>query len=155
MKAIVAMSKNRVIGNAGTIPWHLSEDLKFFKKMTSGSTMIMGRKTFESLPSTMKIGDRKLIVLTKQGWSTVSGQLKFVSYPCPLPVDSWVCGGAEVYRELLPLCTDLYLTRVLKDYEGDTFFPSFDHLFIQKEVVERNDDFMIIHYVRRAQEAIT
>lgn len=144
------MAKNRVIGNNGAIPWHISDDLKFFKKMTSGSTMIMGRKTFESLPKSMKLGDRNLIVITKQGWGAASTKLSFASLPSKFPENSWVCGGAEIYRELLPQCTDLYLTRVLKDYEGDTFFPSFEHLFIQHAVIEQTPEYIIIHYKRKA-----
>lgn len=152
MKAIAAMSKNRVIGLMGKLPWHISGDLKFFKKMTQGQICVVGRKTYEGLPP---LRNRKFVVVTKDvtyplkdnmvaTWHDIN-LVPSVNQTEPL----WLIGGAEMYRQYLPVCTDLYLTRILKDYEGDTMFPSFDHLFIYKETLESNQDYMIVHYKRR------
>lgn len=153
MKAIAAMSKNRVIGKDGKLPWHIPGDLKFFKKMTHGCRCLVGRKTFESLPF---LADREFAVVSrdinypKTGHKNkVAGILTGISGHSTHVNTQWVIGGAEIYKLALPMCTDLYLTRVLKDYEGDATFPTFDHLFIYNETLESNPEYMIIHYKRR------
>jgi len=155
MKAIAAMAKNRTIGKGGQIPWHLPGDLKFFKKMTMGGNLIIGRKTYESLPPKGLPGRTCFVVTRNESYDRREGDgliteagMKNLS-PIMFGDDWWVVGGGEIYRHLLPYCADLYLTRVLKDYEGDATFPTFDHLFIQHDIVERTPEYIIIHYVRR------
>lgn len=157
MKAIAAMASNRVIGLNGQLPWRIPGDLKFFKKMTTGCRCIVGRKTFETLP---KLPDRRFVMMTKNTTNldllrdkTLKNNLVGVwADQNTIPLygdDTWVIGGAEIYRMFLPHCTDLYLTRIFKDYEGDAFFPSFEHLFIQEQVIESNPEYAIVHYVKR------
>jgi dihydrofolate reductase len=152
-KAIAAMAENRVIGNGDTIPWHLPEDFKFFKQTTMGHVLLMGRKTFESIGRPLP--GRETVILSRSGFShdgvkTVSsldaldcsGELRTV----------FVCGGAEIYQQMLPDCSDLYLTHVKRTVEGDAFFPEFEHLFEPVETLQDNADFRIVHYRRRLPE---
>src|SRR5580698_9103243 len=122
--AIAAMSENRVIGDRGKIPWHLPEDFRWFKHKTLGDTLIMGRKTFESIGKPLP--GRKTLVLTRLN-STGPGGAPSVSLASLVKLEPdqtyWICGGAEIYRQFLPRCAALYLTRVKRVVAGDAFFP--------------------------------
>ena len=149
-KAIAAMSQNRVIGNRLKIPWHLSEDFEWFKKMTTGQIVVMGRKTFESIGKPLP--NRLTIVLTRtQRW--IPG-VQTVTDLNEIDLDHttrtvFICGGAQVYQQALPLCSDLYLTLVKRVVDGDTFFPRFEDRFeIQEELLDC-PDFKITHYRNR------
>src|SRR5713101_4119004 len=125
-KAIAAMSLNRVVGAGNKIPWHLPEDFKWFKKMTTGHIVVMGRKTFESIGKPLP--NRETIVLSRSqfhypGVQTVSALSQIDLANETLEV--FICGGAEIYQQALPLCSDLYLTLVKRQVEGDKFFPAF------------------------------
>lgn len=132
--AIAAMSENRVIGDHGKIPWHIPEDFRWFKHKTMGGTLIMGRKTFESIGKPLP--GRKTIVLSRFSakaqalgipLSSIAGLLE--EYLPEHPDEAyWVCGGGEIYRQLLDHCHYVYLTIVKKQIEGDTFFSSAEHL---------------------------
>jgi len=130
--AIAAMSENRVIGNQGKIPWHLPEDFRWFKHKTIGGTLVMGRKTFESIGKPLP--GRKTLILSHQPHETFplpTYTLKslFDDYVAKHIKESyWVCGGGEIYRQLLDHCHYLYLTVVKKQVEGDVLFPSPEHL---------------------------
>ena len=149
-KAIAAMSENRVIGNANRIPWHLPEDFKWFKKTTTGHILVMGRKTFESIGKPLP--DRETIVLSKSGFShpgvrTVRGIEEAATAD---DREIFICGGAQIYEQALPLCSDLYLTRVKRVVEGDAFFPPFEHLFQRAETISETAEFTIEHWQRKA-----
>src|SRR5277367_2048684 len=105
--AIAAMSENRVIGNQGKIPWHLPEDFRWFKHKTMGGTLVMGRKTFESIGKPLP--RRKTIVLSRDAkFSAVDTYLDITSLEQALPAlpaPYWICGGAEIYRQLLEKCS--------------------------------------------------
>jgi len=144
------MSQNRVIGNRLKIPWHLSEDFNWFKKMTTGQIVVMGRKTFESIGKPLP--NRLTIVLTRtQRW--IPG-VQTVTDLNEIDLDHttrtvFICGGAQVYEQALPLCSDLYLTLVKRVVDGDTFFPRFEDRFeIQEELLDC-PDFRITHYRNR------
>src|SRR5256884_2246730 len=112
-KAIAAMSENRVIGRGNQIPWHLPEDFEWFKKTTTGNVIVMGRKTFESIGRPLP--NRTTIVLSRSGFSypgvrTVKSLDEIT--PSAEPGEVFICGGADVYRQALPLCSELYLTLV-------------------------------------------
>jgi dihydrofolate reductase len=149
-QAIVAMSLNRVIGAGNRIPWHLPEDFKWFKQMTTGQVIVMGRKTFESIGKPLP--NRTTIVLTRSGWSapgveTVSdlGQVSPV-HTVLAGRKIFICGGAQVYQQALPLCSDLYLTLVKRVVEGDTFMPSFEDNFELVAELQDRPEFKILHY---------
>jgi len=152
-KAIAAMSLNRVIGAGNRIPWHLPEDFKWFKKMTTGQVIVMGRKTFESIGKPLP--NRTTIVLTRSpepipGVRMLSDLSQLdAADPALGGREIYICGGAQVYKQALPLCSDLYLTLVQRVVEGDILFPAFEDQFeLVEEVLER-PEFKILHYRAR------
>lgn len=149
-KAIAAMAENRVIGHAGDIPWHLPEDFKWFKKTTMGGILVMGRKTFESIGKPLP--GRETFVLSRQALS-IPGVRSFSEFESIEAHETdktlWIAGGAEIYRQALPLCCELLLTRVHRQCEGDTFFPEFENAFTYVEAIQKNEEFTIERWVRR------
>jgi dihydrofolate reductase len=152
-KAIAAMSLNRVIGAGNRIPWHLPEDFQWFKRMTTGHVIVMGRKTFESIGKPLP--NRTTLVLTSSpapiaGVRTISA-LREIDPAAPdlAGREIFICGGARLYQEALPLCSDLYLTLVQREVEGDTFFPPFEDRFELAEQVLDHPEFRIFHYRAR------
>lgn len=149
-KAIAAMSLNRVIGVDNKIPWHLPEDFKWFKRMTTGQVIVMGRKTFESIGKALP--NRTTIVLsrTKQDVPDVQVVTDLDALQLALlqvaNKDIFICGGAELYRQTLPLCSNLFLTLVKREVEGDTFFPQFEDRFILAEILFENNEMKICRY---------
>jgi dihydrofolate reductase len=147
--AIAAMSLNRVIGQHGRIPWHLPEDFKWFKQTTIGHTLVMGRKTFESIGRPLP--QRTTVILSRAG-ITFPGTKTIRSLaelnPDQYPGKIFIAGGSEIYQQTLPLCSDLYLTVVQREVVGDAFFPAFEDQFTLREVIAENHDFKILHYVR-------
>jgi dihydrofolate reductase len=121
---VVAHSRNRVIGRGGELPWHLPTDLRRFRELTSGGTVVMGRRTWDSLPPRFRpLPDRRNVVVSRNG--------------CDAPVvcrsvaeavrgDCFVIGGGELYAQALPLADRVYATEVDADVEGDAFFPPLD-----------------------------
>lgn len=155
MKAIAAMSLNRVIGAGNQIPWHLPEDFKWFKQTTTGHVLVMGRKTFESIGRPLP--NRLTLVLTRSlepiaGVQTLA-DLKELKPEAYGGRELFICGGAQVYAQALPLCSDLYLTLVNREVEGDTFFPPFEHLFEPAAEVLVRPEFKIVHYKRVMRDA--
>lgn len=143
--AIAAMSKNRVIGKNQNLPWHIPEDLKYFKQVTSGKTIIMGRKTFESVGRPLP--NRRNIVLTRQSdfqaegvetFSDLSAALAQLKMELPSNEEVFIVGGAQIYREALPYTRRLYLTLIDKEFDGDTFFPELD-LEEEFKLISRKD----------------
>ena len=146
-KAIAAMSLNRVIGQGHKIPWHLPEDFKWFKKMTTGHVIVMGRKTFESIGKPLP--NRETIVLSRSQFHYPGVRTISDSNQIDLTQETrevFICGGAEIYQQALPLCSDLYLTLVKKEVAGDKFFPAFEHRFEAVEVIRDCGEFSITHY---------
>src|SRR5215510_12933249 len=147
------MSLNRVIGAGGKIPWHLPEGFKWFKKMTTGQVVVMGRKTFESIGKPLP--NRTTIVLSQSRFSPpgvmAASDLSRIDMTDSAIAgrDIFICGGAQVYAQALPLCSDLYLTLVKRVVEGDTFFPPFEDRFEAIEEVLDRPEFKIIHYRNR------
>ena len=146
-KAIAAMSENRVIGNGGKIPWHLPEDFKWVKTCTRGQVIAMGRKTFESMGRPLP--DRQNIVISRQcsdipGCQVLSSLDELEAYQTDR--DIWIFGGAEIYAAAMDRIATLYLTIVRGQYEGDAFFPPFEHLFGPPEPVRDTPEFKILKY---------
>jgi dihydrofolate reductase len=148
--AIAAMSLNRVIGAGNKIPWHLPEDFRWFKQMTTGHVLIMGRKTFESIGKPLP--NRTTVVLSRSA-NSIPGVRVLPGLESINPKADglagrtlFICGGAELYERALPLCSDLYLTLVKRVVEGDRFFPPFEEQFELAEEVLDNPQFRISHY---------
>ena len=143
------MSLNRVIGQGNTLPWHLPDDFKWFKKMTVGQIVVMGRKTFESIGKPLP--NRTTIVLSRHPFTHPGVQTISNLSELDLPNDDreiFICGGGQVYQQTLPLCTDLYLTLVKRIVEGDTFFPPFEDDFVALDEIVDCAEFKITHYRR-------
>ena len=156
--ALAAMSENRVIGNNGKVPWHLSDDFRWFRHMTVGRTVLMGRKTYESIGHPLP--ERKIIVLTRSAESIPGVEI------CPdvdLLVHRWeanntfkqnfeglvICGGSEVYRIFLPYCSGLYLTRVKQTIEGNAIFPTFENDYDLHQVIHETEEFRVESWLHK------
>ena len=142
---IAAMAKNRVIGKDNQLPWHLPEDLRFFKKMTSGKVMIMGRKTFEGLPG--HLPDRHHIVISRSAFvaeeedvdfvTSLDAAIELAASLISQPSDEvFIIGGGEIFQQSLKLVDRIYLTVIEQDYEGDAKYPLFDE---SQFVLERDE----------------
>lgn len=135
---IVAIANDHVIGKDNKLIWHISEDLKRFKRITSGNKMIMGRKTFQSLPGVLP--NREHIIITRDKNFNVDSEAVTICHDLNSLINTYensdeevfIIGGAEIYKQFLPHAKKLYLTRIDHDFEGDTFFPEIN-----------NDDFEI------------
>ena len=143
MIAIAAMSRNRVIGADGRIPWHISEDLKFFKRTTLGHIIVMGRKTYDSLGKPLP--GRENWVVSRE--ADIAGVTVLRSFDAiEEPTDGrqlYIIGGAQLYAALLPRCSELLLTRIDRDVAGDTFFPEFESTFDTGEILQSGPDYEI------------
>ena len=185
------MSLNRVIGRGNTIPWHLPEDFRWFKELTTGGIVVMGRKTFASLPKPLpnrtnvvfsraprllsrdpefqkKCGSPPLVGhwavrLRKQnyqlGFERIASREVWLVRDFRRWLDAlqkhrpkrevFVIGGSQIYERLLPECTDLYLSVVFREVDGDAFFPEFERWFRNEyEVVRKFTEFEVRHYQR-------
>ncbi|MGB0578510.1 MAG: dihydrofolate reductase [Limisphaerales bacterium] len=147
-KVIAAMSLNRVIGNGPDIPWHIPEDFKWFKQTTMGQVLVMGRKTYESIGRPLP--GRETVVLSRSGFA--DERVKTIASIDELEVDArevFICGGGQIYAQLLSRCDVLYLTLVKREVEGDAFFPAFEDEFDLDETVRVEDEFEIRRYSRK------
>jgi len=162
MKAILAMPKNRAIGKNGGLPWpSIKNDFKWFKEFTTGNTIIVGKKTFDTLPL---LKNRECLVLVKEDTildsyienqylvnnNSMTGKLITIS-----EIKSYndfrqsyliVAGGAKTYINLLPYIDEFYVTHVTGSYDGDVFMPPFEHMFSKNEVVKEFDGHKVIKY---------
>jgi len=152
--AIVAMTSDRIIGRDGTLPWHLPEDLAFFKRTTSGYPIVMGRKTYESIGRPLP--KRRNIVLTRdQNWA-VPG-VETIHEPADLRTLSdlddtvFIIGGAEVYSAFLDLTDELLVSRVQENFPGDTRFPEFESRFPHQERIESHPGFEVWRYSKTSR----
>ena len=126
---IYARARNGAIGVNNALPWHLPEDLAHFKRTTLGQPVIMGRKTWDSLPPKFRpLPGRLNIVVTRQSDWQAEGALRASSIAdamrqCPADADAWVIGGAEIYAQAAPMASSAVVTEIDRDYEGDAFAP--------------------------------
>lgn len=128
LSIIVAVSENGVIGDRNRLLWHISEDLKRFKALTTGHPVVMGRKTYESLGRPLP--DRTNVVITRQaldlaGCRVVHSLAEALAL-FPAGEEVFIIGGAEIYAQALPIADRFYLTRILHPYAGDTRFPDWN-----------------------------
>lgn len=151
---IAAIDQEKAIGKNGEIPWHIPEDLKHFKEKTTGHPIIMGRKTFESLPENFRpLPERTNIVLTrsdmdKEGVEIAKSFQKAYSIARDHGEEAFIIGGASVYEQALPQADRMILTEVKKEVDGDTFFPEFDREEWNEESREEHEDFDFVTYTR-------
>jgi dihydrofolate reductase len=127
---IVAIAENLAIGKNNDLLWHIPGDLKYFKKVTSGHPVIMGKRTYDSLPK-RPLPNRRNIVITDIPGEVIAGcemayNIEDAIALCDPSQENFIVGGASIYRQFLPFAGRLYLTRVHKSFEGDVFFPEID-----------------------------
>jgi len=152
LKAIVAMASNRVIGKDGDLPWRISEDLKWFKRLTLGNPILMGRVTMDSLgrplPKRRNVAISRSLREPTEGFELVES--------CDAALDLlkdeetiFIIGGGQIYREMIPQCDEVYLSYVFHPYEGDTHLLKFEDDFTIAEILYRDDDFELRRCVRK------
>ncbi|MEY3932932.1 MAG: Dihydrofolate reductase [Pseudomonadota bacterium] len=129
LSIIVAMSSNHVIGVNNTLPWHLTEDLKYFKSLTTGHTIIMGRKTYQSIGRPLP--HRRNIVISRNTETSYEGAEVVHSIEDAISISKndkevFVIGGADIYKQALNQVDYLYITEIKKSFSGDAFFPEID-----------------------------
>lgn len=152
---IAAMSPNGAIGYKGAIPWHVAEDLAHFKAVTFGHTVVMGSKTYFSLPNGALPGRRNIVLSRKL--DSINGCEVCHSLPealsrCKVDGEVFIIGGASVYEEALPIADKLYLTLISSNpLHADTFFPRMDLQDWEETKKEKHDGFSFIEFVRKRQ----
>lgn len=148
---IAALGPNRVIGQGGSLPWHIGEDLQRFKRLTTGSTILMGRKTWDSLGRPLP--RRRNVVLSRspipgvECYDSVHGALQALGKEERV----FVIGGGQIYEETLLLADELFLTLVHRQVSGDVFFPPYEHLLdgrFREVFRETHAGFEFVDYVR-------
>lgn len=153
---IAAIGKNNELGKNNSLIWHLPSDMKFFKETTMNHKVVMGRKTYESIPGGLP--GREIIVISTR---TVDGDIKtfdninsIVDKYKNSEEEIFICGGASIYKQFLPYADKLYLTEISRsDQEADTFFPEFNRQEWQRKVIakknEKDINFEICEYTRK------
>ena len=160
---IAAVAANGVIGRDGTMPWHLSADLKHFKALTTGKRIVMGRRTWQAFPRPLP--NREHVVVSSSQLTLPEGVIQVPSLAAALALPAhaespvFVIGGNAMYREALPLTDDLYLTEIAQNVDGDTVFPEWDRAQFREAsrephaapLINGGPDvtFSFVHYVRR------
>jgi dihydrofolate reductase len=150
--AVAAMASNRVIGKNGKLPWKLPEDLEFFKQLTTGYPVIMGRRTFESigrpLPKRRNIIISNTLKTAPTGTDLVASIDSLRMPSNNLSGRVFVIGGAQIYTALMPQIDEIYLSYIFEDHQGDVTLPEFEKYFNLKEVIKKYDAFEVRHYFR-------
>ena len=152
---VVAMANGRVIGKDNKLPWHFSSDLKFFKNLTMGQTLLMGRKTFESIGKPLP--SRENFVLSQSDFQQ-AGVKTFHSIDQAVKSvtteNGFIIGGGKIFNETLSLVDGIYLTRIHADYEGDTFYPEIPSHFEEtsKTPLQDNPKLEVIFLRNRKKE---
>ncbi|MBE0557976.1 MAG: dihydrofolate reductase [Proteobacteria bacterium] len=148
---IAALDRNRVIGKGGKLPWHLPDDLKRFKRLTTGHTVLMGRKTFDSLEK--RLPNRRNVVVSSRPMEGVEsdGYLSEALQALEGVEVVFIIGGGEIFRQSLPIVDGLYLTVVDGEHDGDTFFPEYERLIgttFKLTAKEDHEGYSFVDYIR-------
>ena len=151
LTAMVAMTPERIIGKDGGLPWHLPEDLKLFKRYTTGNPIVMGRKTWDSIG--FPLPKRQSIVLTRDThWTTKGANVihtpEDLSSLDLITDDVFIIGGAQIYNAFMPRLDEILISHVYENYPGDTKFPEFEADFPNITVEEKYDTFELRRYSR-------
>lgn len=141
---IAAVAQNGVIGRQNSLPWHIPEDLAWFKRTTLGHALVMGRETHKSIGR--PLSRRKTYILTRSPGST--GEISTLSEADSDSGVIFLCGGSEIYSHFLLECDELLITHVKIDAIGDKFFPNFESSFSWAETIASTDDYDIVRYTR-------
>lgn len=154
LSLIAAVAKNNCIGIDNKLPWHIPEDFDHFKKLTDGKVVVMGRKTWESLPEKFRpLPNRKNVVVTRQLNYPVPAGVEIYSSPeeaitAHANDDIMICGGAQLYAQTIHRADRLFITEIHRDVDGDAFFPPIDKTLWRETAREPHDGFTFIMYER-------
>jgi dihydrofolate reductase len=148
---LVAVARNGVIGADNRLPWHLPDDLKYFKRLTTGHCVVMGRKTYDSIGKPLP-NRRNIVISRRQGLSIEGAEvvhsLDEALSRCGSDEEIFIIGGAEIFHQALCGADRLYITELMRDYRGDVFMPAFDHaLWVETSRDKRLADGLEYHYV--------
>lgn len=150
---IAAMAKNRVIGKDNKLPWHIAEELKNFKRLTTGNTIIMGRKTFESIGKPLP-NRNNIVVSTSMNQiagitvcKTITEALEKAKL---YSKETFVIGGGAIFEQTIQIADKMYISYVKGDYDGDAFFPEFNEKEWDVEKKEEYPEFELVVYVRKS-----
>ena len=150
LEAIAAMSKNRVIDSNNKIPWYIPSEFQWFKKTTMGDILIMGRKTFESIGKPLP--GREIIVISKSKENiegvTVIKNIKDI-FNLNTERTIWITGGEKIYKNLLPECSEIILSIINQEFEGDAFFPKFEKNFKLEKTIKKEKEFIIQKWIKQ------
>lgn len=157
---IAAYAKNKIIGNKGKIPWDIPSDRRRFREITTGSVIIMGRKTYEEIGRPLP--DRICVVITSNPYYKADGCIMAPSLEEAVAmiqndarynnIDIYICGGAQIYKESVDIADKLYLSVIDAEYEGDVYFPEYDMKqfeCIYSERVEGKNAYTFYEYIRK------
>jgi len=142
---VAAMDKNQVIGEDNKIPWTIPNEMKKFKQLTSGNTIVMGRKTFESIGKPLPDRNNVVLSTTMQPTEGITVCRSIEDIP---KNNIFVIGGSQVYKQAIPLASKMYISYVKKKYKGDAFFPKFNKAEWRVESREDHPEFELVVYVR-------
>lgn len=150
--SVVAMAQDRAIGLNGTMPWHLPEDLKCFRRLTTGHPVLMGRKTYDSIGK-KPLPNRQNIILTRDENFQAPGcivihSLDQIEQIELMDTEIMVIGGAQVYETLLPYTTRIWVSLIEGDFQADTYFPSFEEFFLTRRFCTQYEGFALWEYTR-------
>lgn len=151
IRAIAAMAENRVIGNRGVMPWHVPEEMKWFRGVTMGHTLVMGSTTYRHMSK--KLAGRKVIVVSHRDQLLFEGDQRCDNLQVLLDqyrtskADLIICGGASIYAQAMPYMEELYLSIIPGDFQGDTIFPELDKALKLASITVKNG-FQIMTYKR-------
>lgn len=154
LSLIAGISKNNCIGVNGSLPWDIPEDLKHFREMTAGKTVLMGRKTWESLPAKFRpLPNRTNIIITRQtDYSVPPGVEVYATIDEATDKHSneeiMVIGGAEIYKQTIEQANTLYITHINQTVAGDAFFPAINLTVWKENARENHDGFSFVTYIR-------
>jgi dihydrofolate reductase len=149
---IAALASNGVIGRGNQLPWHLPEDLKYFKRVTQGHPVVMGRKTYESIGRLLPNRENRIVTRNadyRVEGARVFGSVEEACLPNGYDGEIFVIGGSEIYAQALKHAHRLYLTRIEKAYEGDARFPEFDAREFREVSREAHEGFSFVVLERR------
>lgn len=152
MTIIAALTKNHVIGKENTLIWNIPEDMKHFRKVTSGNVIIMGRKTFDSIGKPLP--NRINIVVSRsqkniEGADVFSDISSAIEHAKTYNKEIFIIGGASIYEQALPFANKMLLSWIKKEYQGDAYFPKFGEKEWKRAEIKEFDDFTLVIYERK------
>lgn len=155
LKLITAYTQNKLIGKGDKLPWHIPAELEFFKNETMGKTIIMGERTFNGMPGLLP--GRKTVILTLNKSFMYKHKDVEIFYSVEDLLEKYldsdevvyICGGATIYKLLLPFAKELIISHIHNEYSGDVYFPEWDEENYYSETIFKNESFTTVKYIKK------